>query len=218
MTVLEPKDAYRRLAEDYDSIPNALVALEQRTLTPLLPHNLERQTVVDVAAGTGRWALHCGKRGARAIAVDFCHEMLRKVPSLAAQAGMVQADAEWLPLPNASADVVICAFALGYAPACFAELARITRPGGMVLVSDVHPEALDRGWTRSFRHRGEVIQVADQPYELADLYAPGLRLSCLIEPRLGPPEREVFERAGRLDRFDEACREPAIFVARWIRT
>jgi malonyl-CoA O-methyltransferase len=212
MTVLEPRHAYARLAEDYDSTPNALIALEQRTMTPLLPGNMEGLTVVDVAAGTGRWALHCGKRGARAIAVDFCHEMLRIAPIPA-----VQANATRLPLADASADVVICAFALGYAPRCFTELARITRPGGVLLVSDVHPEALERGWTRSFRHRGEVIQVTDQPYELTDLYSPSLQLSCLIEPHLGPPEREFFERAGRLNRFAEACREPAIFVARWVR-
>jgi malonyl-CoA O-methyltransferase len=215
--LLNPKAAYQILAEKYDSSPNALIALEQRIMTPLLPVNMNRHIVVDVAAGTGRWAFQCRKRGARVIAVDFCREMLRKASRPPIQIERVQADSEWLPLPNASADVVICAFALGYAPVCFAELARITRPGGMLLVSDVHPDALDRGWTRSFRHRGEAIQVRDQPYELADLHAPNLQLSCLIEPRLGPAEREFFERAGRLDRFDEACREPAIFVARWIR-
>jgi len=207
MKALAPREAYELLADDYDSTPNALIALEQRAMTPLLPNSMDRLTVVDVASGTGRWALHCANRGARAIAVDFCIEMR---PS-------VQADAIRLPFRDASADLTICAFALGYAPACFAELARITRPGGMLLVSDVHPEALDRGWTRSFRHRGEVIRVIDQPYEIADLHAPGLQLSCLIEPRLGLPEREFFERAGCLDRFDEACREPAIFVACWIR-
>ena len=208
MKALAPREAYQILAEDYDSRSNALIALERRTMTPLLPDNLERRTVIDVASGTGRWAFHCAKRGARAIAVDFCREMLCRAPRPA-----VQADAARLPFRTALADITICAFALGYAPACFAELARITRPGGTLLVSDVHPEALSRGWTRSFRHRGEVIQVAAQPYEIADLYAPGLQLSCLVEPRLGPPEREYFERAGRLDRFDEACREPAIFVA-----
>ena len=154
MRVLAPREAYPILAEKYDSTPNALIALDQRVMTPLLPDNLDGRIVVDVAAGTGRWALHCNQRGARVIAVDFCHEMVRR-----ASCPSIQADAEWLPLLDASADVVICAFALGYAPACFAELARITRPGGMLLVSDVHPEALDRGWTRSFRHRGEVIQV-----------------------------------------------------------
>src|ERR1700722_6984537 len=121
MTVLAPREAYQRLAKEYDSSPNALIALEQRTMAPLLPEDLEGRTVIDVASGTGRWANHCRERGARAIAVDFCHEMR---PS-------VQADATRLPLPDASADVAICAFALGYAPTCFAELVRITKPGGM---------------------------------------------------------------------------------------
>lgn len=178
-----------------------------------LPHKQPRgRAVVDVAAGTGRWALHCAKQGARAIAVDFCFEMLRGAPKPA-----VQADARRLPFADASADIVICSFALGYAPECFTELARITRPGGMLLVSDVHPEAVARGWRRSFRHRGDVIQVVDQAYELADLHAPGLQLSSIIEPRFGLPERDVFERAGRLDLFDEACLDPAIFVARFLR-
>lgn len=207
MTVLAPREAYRRLAADYDSSPNALIALEERILRPLIPEKLRGCTVIDVASGTGRWARHCAKRGARAIAMDFCFEMRPDV----------QADARRLPLPDAAADATICAFALGYAPESFAELARITRPGGMILVSDVHPDALKHGWTRSFRHGAEVIQVADQPYEFADLDAAGLELECLLEPHLGPPEREIFERAGRLDRFEEACREPAIFVARWIR-
>jgi malonyl-CoA O-methyltransferase len=207
MMFLAPREAYRRLAADYDSSPNALIALEERVMRPLIPEKLRGCTVIDVASGTGRWARYCAKRGARAIAMDFCFEMRPDV----------QADARRLPLPDASADVTICAFALGYAPESFAELARIMRPGGIILVSDVHPQALKRGWTRSFRHGAEVIRVADQLYEFADLDAAGLKLECLLEPHLGPPEREIFERAGRLDRFEEACREPAIFVARWIR-
>jgi malonyl-CoA O-methyltransferase len=207
MTVLEPRQAYARLAEGYDSAPNALISLEERTITPLLPDNLKGLVVIDVAAGTGRWAIHCAQRGARGIAVDLCIEMRPAV----------QADSTRLPFPDASTDVTICAFALGYAPACFTELVRITRPGGTLLVSDVHPDALKRGWTRSFRHRGDVIQVRDEPYDLTDLHAPGLQLSRLLEPHLGPPEREIFEHAGCLHRFDEACRPPAIFVARWVR-
>jgi malonyl-CoA O-methyltransferase len=210
MTVLGPREAYRRLAQDYDGSPNALIALEERTMLPLLPCDLTGQTVADAAGGTGRWSAHCRRRGAFAIAFDLCHEMLRSTPA-------VQADAARMPLRDGAADVVICAFALGYAPACFAELARITRPGGTVLVSDIHPEALRRGWTRTFRSRGEVIRVADEPYTIADLHAPGLELSCVLEPRLGDPEREIFERAGRIDLYEAACREPAIFVARWRR-
>jgi ubiquinone/menaquinone biosynthesis C-methylase UbiE len=211
MISLEPIDAYRLLAQDYDSSPNPLLALEQRTMAVLLPP-LRGTRVVDAAAGTGRWASYCQTQGARTIAADFCLEMLAYAPR-----PVVLADANRLPLPDGIADVTICAFALGYAPACLPELARVTRRGGAVLVSDVHPEAIRSGWTRTFRHGSSVISVAHHPYALEDLFAAGLRLDCLVEPRFGEPERDVFARAGKLAAFEEAAQDPAIFVSRWIR-
>ena len=212
MTVLPARAAYQILAKDYDALPNPLIALEQRTVSPLLPE-LVGCTMLDVAAGTGRWAKICAARGARAVAIDFCPEML-----LAASRESVIADANLLPLRDACADVTVCSFALGYAPGCLAELCRVTRSGGIVLVSDVHPDAIRRGWTRSFRAGGDVIHVEHARYSRKDLQVPGLELSSLLEPCLDLPEREIFEVAGRLDRFEAASRQPAIFVARWIRT
>lgn len=215
MTTLPPLDAYRLLAQYYDRSPNPLLTLEQRTMARLLPE-LRGARVVDAAAGTGRWASYCQSQGAQTIAVDFCQEMLASAPR-----PVVVADANRLPLPDSFADVTICAFALGYAPACVPELARITRKGGAVLVSDVHPEAIRRGWTRSFRHGSEVIGVAHYSYTLDfildQLFAHGLRLDRLAGPRFGEPERAVFADAGKLAAFEKAARHPAIFVTRWTK-
>jgi SAM-dependent methyltransferase len=211
MTTLAPLDAYRLLAPGYDSSPNPLLALEHRMMTPLLPA-LRGATVVDVAAGTGRWSNYCRAQGARTVAVDFCSEMLLSAPRPA-----VLADANQLPLTNGCADVVICAFGLGYASGCLPELARITRARGVVLVSDIHPEAIERGWTRTFRSGDSVIGVEHERYALEDLSASRLRLDCLVEPRLGEQERGVFAQAGKLAAFEEATRHPAIFIARWIK-
>jgi hypothetical protein len=112
---------------------------------------------------------------------------------------------------------VVCAFALGYAPEIFTELRRIVRPGGMVLASDVHPDALRRGWTRTFRYSGGVVEVAHRHYALEDLRAPDLWRTGLWQPRLGAPERAIFEQAGCAGRYAEASLPPAIFVAQWIR-
>jgi ubiquinone/menaquinone biosynthesis C-methylase UbiE len=209
---IQPREAFGLLASEYDRAPNALISLEQRTMAPLLP-DVRGQTIIDVGAGSGRWARHCASRGAFAIAVDFCHKLLLRSPTPA-----VEADARRLPLPDSCADLVICAFALGYAIEIFAELRRIVRPGGMVLASDVHPEALQRGWTRTFRHNDGAIEVAHHPYSLDDLRTPDLRLTRLLEPRLGSPERAIFQQAGCVQRFLEASLFPAIFVAQWIRT
>ena len=211
VTTLAPMNAYRLLAGDYDRNPNPMLALEQRTMMPLFPP-LRSVRVVDAAAGTGRWASYCASQGAETVAVDFCEDMLAGAPR-----PVVIGDLNRLPIPDCAADVTICAFAIGYAPACLPELARITRRGGTILVSDVHPDAIRRGWTRTFSHPTGTIEVAHHPYVLSDLVAPGLRLDCLHEPRFGEPEREVFATAGKLAAFEEAARHPALFVARWIK-
>jgi ubiquinone/menaquinone biosynthesis C-methylase UbiE len=180
-------------------------------MTPLFPP-LRGRIVVDAAAGTGRWTSYCQAQDAQTVAVDCCVEMLASAPR-----PVVLADANRLPLADNFADVTICAFALGYAPACLPELTRVTRKGGAVLVSDVHPDAIRGGWTRTFRRGTEVISVAHHPYALEDLFTAGLRLDCLVEPRFGEPERAVFEKAGKLAAFEEAARHPAIFVARWTK-
>ena len=211
MITLAPAEAYRRPAADYDALPNPLVALEERVVAPLLP-DLAGKIVVDAAAGTGRWAERSRALGARTIAIDFCAEMLAHAPRPSVLADLLR-----LPLADGCADLTICAFAIGYSPHAISELVRITRKGGWVLVSDVHPDALQRGWTRSFRRGPEVIGVAHQPYSLDDLEIAGIKRVRLIEPRLGEPEKRVFAAAGKLAAFDDAARHPAIFVALWTR-
>src|SRR3546814_7463282 len=43
---------------------------------------------------------------------------------------------------------------------CLAELWRVTRPGGSVLCSDVHPIGQALGWVRDFRFDGQRYAVA----------------------------------------------------------
>jgi malonyl-CoA O-methyltransferase len=209
MTTLSPAEAYRLLAPTYDSLPNPLLSLEQRTTSKLLP-SLAGLRVADIAAGTGRWARYCQRHGARAIAIDFCADMLARAPN-----PRVLADARQLPFRDASVDVAILSFGLGYAPDCLPELARITRLGGTVLVSDIHPDALRRGWRRSFRAQDEVIEAASHRYDIGELQISGLQLQHLAEPHFAEMERRIFAQAGKLNSFDAL--QPAIFVAQWLK-
>ena len=211
MITLAPRDAYQRIALDYDAAPNPMLTLETRTVESLLPP-LEGLLVADVAAGTGRWAARGRRDGARTIAIDFSPEMLAYAPR-----DRVLADILRLPLRDQSIDLVICAFGYGYAPACLPELERITRPSGTVIVSDVHPEGLRRGWRRTFRSGGGVIEPASEPYELEDLRVPGLTQVCVLEATFGEPERAIFEQAGKAAAFAETTLHPAVFAAKWIK-
>ena len=60
---VSPHEGHVLWAPSYEETPNALLALEERTLDPLLP-DLRGKSVLDLACGTGRWL---GKRGVRSV-------------------------------------------------------------------------------------------------------------------------------------------------------
>ena len=212
MTLLSPLEGHRLWASTYDEEPNPLLALEFRMLSEHFG-NLAGRRFIDVACGTGRWANYALQQGARVVGIDLCREML-----LHCRAATVLADAARLPLPDEASDITVCAFAIGYMESPMAELARITKPGGSIFVSDVHPEALEHGWTRSFRRGAEVYQIEHRRYGLPELlHTSGLKLVRLLEPRFGDPERAIFRRAGKDAEFDEAGQAAAIYIAHWIR-
>ena len=62
-------------------------------------------------------------------------------------------DLSALPLEDASVDAALCALALVYVAdvsQAIAELARVVRPGGRIVVTDVHPVLVMLGWQAQF--------------------------------------------------------------------
>ncbi len=108
--------------------------------------------VADVGAGPGPLTAALAERGVRVVALDRSDAMLR-----AARAGgalAARADALRLPLQGGACDA---ACALGLAsyvddlPALFAELRRVVRPGGVVVVSVAVASAPDWWLRRALR-------------------------------------------------------------------
>jgi len=167
-----------------------------------------RPLVVDVCTGTGDLAAAVLRRWrrARVVACDLCRPMLARARAklagadLARRSAVVEADALALPMPDASADAACCAFGvrnLADEAAGLAEMVRVVRPGGRVVVLEFHrPRGLGPlagifrlyfrrilptlgGWISTGRHGGYAYLVRS------------------IE-RFGPPERlaETMRRAG----------------------
>ena len=100
------------------------------------------ERVLDVGTGKGRFAIPFACEGAEVIAMDISGEMLVEARQRAQQAGVVplfvQGDAESLPFPKGSFDVVSCMEALMHVPhpqRAVAEVARVARPGGRAVFS-----------------------------------------------------------------------------------
>jgi ubiquinone/menaquinone biosynthesis C-methylase UbiE len=154
VTSLNVHQIYERWAPGYLAKPhNPLMVSEQRAMLERLPA-LEGRIVLDLACGTGRYAEIASRSGAaRCVGVDFSAAMLARARiDIGIRADMTQ-----LPLRSAVFDVVLSGLAMGHASdltACLREVARVMRPGGVLLYSDFHPEATQRGLTRSFRDEG----------------------------------------------------------------
>jgi ubiquinone/menaquinone biosynthesis C-methylase UbiE len=105
------------------------------------------QRVLDVAAGTGSSAQPAARRGAEVTATDLTPELL-DVGRAAADAAGIQltwqtADAEALPHPDATFDVVLSCIGVMFAPhhqQAADELVRVCRPGGTIGVLSWTPE------------------------------------------------------------------------------
>lgn len=181
---------------------NPLLFVEREETPRLLPPLADRD-VLDLGCGHGHYALLARSLGARRVlAVDFALPMV-----LAAPRPAVVADAERLPLPGGSVDVVIAALLLSFVrePGRFlAEVARVLRPGGAVVASDLHPAASALGWRRSFDDGQGATRVLDAPplplaALLSALSAAGLVLAERREPVIDERLEPEFRRAGRTD-------------------
>ncbi len=101
------------------------------------------ERVLDVAAGTGAFALLAAKQGARVLATDFAPLMIRQLDAKAAGMGIKGMesrvmDGQKLDLPDASFDAAASVFGLIFFPdrvQGLREMRRILRPGGRAVLA-----------------------------------------------------------------------------------
>ena len=159
-------------------------------------------TVGELGAGTGKFTRTLVKTGAKVVAIDPVGEMLevlrRELPAIPA----VQATAQKLPLPDATADAVICAQSFHWfaSPDALAEIHRVLVPGGMLgLIWNVRDQSVD--WVAELTRIMEPYE-GDAPRYDRDEWrrvfpAPGfaeLRERVFPHAHVGPPEQVIVDR------------------------
>lgn len=104
---------------------------------------LPGRRVVDVGCGTGRLLSVLAEGGASAVGCDAEPSMLT-VAKGRADVPLVQCDAASLPFPPGSFDAAVAVALLEFVadpPAVMAELCRVVRPGGRVVVGALNPRS-----------------------------------------------------------------------------
>jgi len=114
-------------------------------------------TLLDVATGSGQLALIAARRGATVTGVDIATNLVAAARGRAAAEGLDatfdEGDAEALPYPDASFDVVTSLYGAMFAPRpehVTAELLRVTRPGGTIAMGNWTKEGFVGTMFRTF--------------------------------------------------------------------
>ncbi|KJK35216.1 methyltransferase [Lentzea aerocolonigenes] len=143
---------YRLWSATYDQ-PNSAFDLDEPVLEEIIG-SLPAGVALDAACGTGRLASLLSLRGHRVIGVDGSPEMLARARTRVPEGEFLVGDLHRLPVEDASVDLVTCALALTHVASLapvIAEFARVLRPGGHLVISDMHPERVALGSVPSVR-------------------------------------------------------------------
>jgi SAM-dependent methyltransferase len=137
----------------YDALYQAMVRGTARALRPR-----SGELILDAGCGTGMTVRRYFRPGLRLVCLDFSRDSLRHLRDTlpAGAACCVLGDLRALPFADGVFDRVLCANALQHLPnpdercAAFAELCRVVRPGGRVVLS-VHNYSVHKqraGWLK----------------------------------------------------------------------
>ena len=156
MTAATPPDLNTKMTERARTVWSlgdfARAGAEQVIVGELLCRAIDihpTERVLDVAAGSGNAALAAARRGANVTATDFVPALLETAARRAQVEGLEletqEADAQDLPFPDATFDVVLSTFGVMFAPdpsRAAAELLRVCRPGGRIGLTAWTPDSV----------------------------------------------------------------------------
>ena len=209
--VLECEEAFSAWAAVYDPSVNPLIIAEEPVLRALV-EGLEHGVALDLGSGTGRVSSVLRQLGHDVFSLDGSLSMLLRDAAGEGRSRRICGDLHALPFADASFDLVVCGLSLTHVRRLegpVSEAGRVVRPGGTVVLTDIHPLAVATGAHAFFaREDGTPAVTANEvhwPSEYVEACrAAGLRVERLLEP--------TFDRS-LLDRVSEADLKAALEVS-----
>jgi ubiquinone/menaquinone biosynthesis C-methylase UbiE len=198
------QEGYALWARSYDQEKNPLIAVEEPHIDLILARLAVTQAL-DAGTGTGRYARKLARRGVKVCAFDQSPEMLEVARQYARdeelkinfQRGSIDA----IPFRSNYFELVVCGLVLCHIPNLLQtidEFSRVTKDGGYLLITDLHPEALAADWRTVFAQAEAWYQLPNIRHTRDDyleaVEAAGFRLLNMIDLQLGdmPDETVPF--------------------------
>lgn len=229
---LDPRSGYDRWASQYVDEDNPVLSLACSALHKLLPE-VTGKRVLDAGCGAGRVIQLIAQRDATCVVgIDFSLNMLhsarQQLPPLFCTK-LAGAEVLALPFTGESFEVVVSSFVMGYVQdldRAIGELARVTRSGGTLLISDFHPFGHLLGWNRSFLelHDGKLEEFCIRHHlHLHEDYFRAikkahLRVEELREPRIDESVKYFFDRTRKgLEAYEKFNGFPAVLMFKLVK-
>lgn len=183
---------YQAWATTYDSVPNLLIEVEEPVVKSLL-REFSPGDALDAGCGTGRYSKYLQFLGHKVTGVDISPAMLHKARAGNRKINFIKSALTTLPLENESFDLAVCALALTHLPnlrPAISELFRVVRPGGHIIISDIHPWLVALGGQADFHdkagHHGYITNYVHWHSNYLQVFKDiGLKVQQCIEPKMG---------------------------------
>jgi len=185
---LPTRQGYDRWAQVYDSDGNPLIAIEEPVVRRLLGA-VKGRSVADIGCGTGRHSVRLARGGAHVTGIDFSPGMIERArakPGAERVRFLRRAIDRRLPFADRTFDRVLCCLVVEHIRnlgAFFAELARICRRDGFIVVSAMHPAMWLKGDSARFYDPATGDQIRPRSYrqELSDYVMAATRAGLLVD-------------------------------------
>jgi SAM-dependent methyltransferase len=162
------------------------------------------RVAIDLGAGTGKFTINLAATGVRVVAVEpvdaMRDELVTSVPTVEALAGTAEA----IPLPDSSADAVVCAQSFHWfaTETALAEVRRVLKPGGRLgLIWNVRDHSV--AWVAHFTEILDAYNTKRAPRHQSSAWkqafpAEGfgpLRHRTIVHGHKGAPDEVIVNRA-----------------------
>jgi ubiquinone/menaquinone biosynthesis C-methylase UbiE len=167
--------------------------------------------VIDIGCGTGRhWQKIYKGNPDRLIGYDVSQGMLDILKTKFTQAEThLLKDNKLEALQEVGCDIIFSTLALAHIKNinnAFAEWNRILKPGGNIIITDYHPEALAKGGNRTFIHEGKQVAIKNYVHPISQIKAIteslGWKIEKFVERKIDESVKHYYEKHDALRTYD----------------